>query len=62
MIIYRADTKKNETIIKSLNGNKILTFYVKVDSINKSEKNMNINLGTFFNSLEHSVKTLPQIN
>ena len=62
MIIYRADTKKNETIIKSLNGNKILTFYVKVDSINKNEKNKNINLDTFFNSLEYSVKILPQIN
>ena len=39
MIIYRADTKK-ETMIKSLKGNKILTFYVKVDSVDKNDKNI----------------------
>jgi hypothetical protein len=61
MIIYRADTKHNETMIKSLNGNKILTFYVKVDSVNKEKANRKLNLKSFFNSLEQSVKGLPQI-
>ena len=62
MIIYRADTKNNETMIKSLNGNKILTFYVKVDSINKKDKNVSMNVKTFFNSLEKKVNQLPQIS
>ena len=60
MIIYRADTKK-ETMIKTLKGNKILTFYVKVDSIDKDEGNVPMNFKSFFNSLEQSVKKLPQI-
>ena len=37
MIIYRADTK-NETMMKSLKGNKILTFYVKVDTVDNKYK------------------------
>tara|TARA_B100001964_G_C13638530_1_gene339546 strand:+ start:316 stop:501 length:186 start_codon:yes stop_codon:yes gene_type:complete len=60
MIIYRADTKK-ETMIKSLKGNKILTFYVKVDTVDKKEEKVPMNLKSFFNSLEQSVKGLPQI-
>ena len=62
MIIYRADTKNNETMIKSLNGNKLLTFDGKVDSINKKDKNVSINVKTFFNSLEKKVNQLPQIS
>jgi hypothetical protein len=61
MIIYRADTKHNETMIKSLNGDKVLTFYVKVNSLIKEKKRKNLNLKSFFNSLEQSVKGLPQI-
>ena len=64
MIIYRADTNNNETLIKSLNGNKVLTFYVKVDSINKKDNkdNNQFNLKPFFNFLEKSIKVLPKIS
>ena len=60
MIIYRADTQNNETLMKSLNGDKIITFYVKVEDSNKNNKSQ-FKIKSFFDKLELSFKNLPAL-
>ena len=60
MIIYRADKKNNETLMKSLNGDKIITFYVKVEDSNKNNKSQ-FKIKSFFDKLELSFKKLPAL-
>ena len=60
MIIYRADTQNNETLMKSLNGDKIITFYVKVEDSNKNNKSQ-FKIKSFFDKLELSFKKLPTL-
>mgnify|MGYP001296684434 CR=1 FL=1 len=60
MIIYRADTKNNETLMKSLNGDKIITFYIKVEDTNKNTGSRT-KFKSFFDKLELSFKKLPAL-
>lgn len=60
MIIYRADTQNNETLMKSLYGDKIITFYVKVEDSNKNNKSQ-FKIKSFFDKLELSFKKLPAL-
>ena len=60
MIIYRADTQNNETLMKSLNGDKIITFYVKVEDSNKNNKSQ-FKIKSFFDKLKLSFKNLPAL-
>ena len=60
MIIYRADTQNNETLMKSLNGDKIITFYVKVEDSNKNNKSQ-FKIKSFFDKLELSFNKFPAL-
>ena len=59
MVIFRADTNENETLMKSLQGNKIITYYIKVENAVANKKLPKSKLKGFFDKIENSLQKTP---